>query len=392
MTRITKIVLGLLIIVILALVGAGVYWYLANSGTGAGGNTRSFLFFPGGGGAVGGGETSGGGEPLTGDSGGKTQSRLMQIVKEPVIGAVLNKDETKVLYYKRAGGNLFQANLDGQNEENKSNLTIIGLTDVRWSPSRERAVLGYIDDGVLRYLIENVATSSTVFLPQRVTSASWQPETGALIAYTEITENGLRIVTANAQLKNQQTLFTSPIPEYTVSWVDKTNLVALTRPTYFATSLSQIISTSKKSSEFVPVRGLGVLPSPNGGLLAIGGVDANGALLPIRFVDIKGREAGSSNVRTLVEKCAWRPDGAELICAAPKNNAGSLPDSWQKGIVSFEDMLVKIDSRTGIAVDLPGTEGGLFDATGIFLDSQNKYLFFTNKRDSTLWRLELAAE
>src|SRR3989344_6052239 len=129
-----------------------------------------------------------------------------------------------------------------------------------------------------------------------------------------------------------------------------------------------------------------ILPNPLGTVLAVSGVD-NGKPLPLRLMNQKGETVGRDDGATLTEKCAWAADGAAIYCGIPLNPDGRLPDDWYKGLVSFSDRIVKIDSRTGAVTDILARS--TFDAVNLFADSKNQFLFFTNKTDSSLWRIKL---
>ena len=74
-------------------------------------------------------------------------------------------------------------------------------------------------------------------------------------------------------------------------------------------------------------------------------------------------------------------------------NAGLYPDIWYQGEVSFSDQFWKIDIQTGNAtllldpLTVPGGEE--IDGIKLALDKDEDYLFFVNKKDSFLWKLEL---
>jgi hypothetical protein len=58
--------------------------------------------------------------------------------------------------------------------------------------------------------------------------------------------------------------------------------------------------------------------------------------------------------------------------------------------VSFEDRFVKINTKTNDTVTLAnsGNETPI-DATQLFLSDKESGLFFINKKDGTLWSLDL---
>ena len=99
-------------------------------------------------------------------------------------------------------------------------------------------------------------------------------------------------------------------------------------------------------------------------------------------------------IKTLPEKCVWNKTGDTLYCAVPKFiGSGEYPDSWYQGEVSFNDQLWKIDIKTLNATLLLDpvmiTEGEEIDGIKLAIDESENYLFFVNKKDSFLWKLDL---
>jgi hypothetical protein len=97
------------------------------------------------------------------------------------------------------------------------------------------------------------------------------------------------------------------------------------------------------------------------------------------------------NLPGLPEKCVWSTDGVTIYCAIPSNISGQeYPDSWYQGTTSFNDSFVKINTstleRTTIADSNNETA---LDGTHMFLNDTESELFLINKKDSTLWSLDL---
>ena len=81
------------------------------------------------------------------------QRRLIQITDEPVVGVALDTKRQKVLYYKKRDGHLIANSFTGGAEETVSNLTILNIIDVLWSPDQKRAVILYQDGEVEKKFI-----------------------------------------------------------------------------------------------------------------------------------------------------------------------------------------------------------------------------------------------
>lgn len=315
-----------------------------------------------------------------------SEFKLLQLTKEPIIGATLSKDELGLIFYRRAGGNVIRIDLNGENEETLSRLTVVGITDILWAPEKDRAIVSYLENDDLKRFLHVIATSSTAFLPKGVTSVMWSSD-GKLLTYTRPNRGQLDIIIAGPNGENPKTLASDPIPDWNIIRADSAGLVLMTTPSYLADGLSMTLSLNKKEANFISLQGLALLAAPIKGAFVVTSTTNDGLLEPLKFIDNKGVTTAGSNIKTLLEKCAWAKDASALYCAVPESTGGHLPDDWYQGEVSFQDRIVKIDSLTGAVSELLPPSS--FDATNLFTDSKQKFLFFTNKKDATLWRLEL---
>jgi tricorn protease-like protein len=112
--------------------------------------------------------------------------------------------------------------------------------------------------------------------------------------------------------------------------------------------------------------------------------------------DISEDESTSIPINTLSEKCVWSEIGSSVVyCGMPKDLPQNLPESWYQGLTTLSDSIWKIDMETG-QTDLliePEEEFGVsVDMTELILNKEDSYLMFVNKKDSTLWVLELKEE
>lgn len=377
MTRTTKIVLGA--VGILILIGIALWITFRPSDPSAPENDAGLFRFFSGGGAF----SSSSAEPAV-IAETQESPRLKQIVKDPMIGAALTHDESAIMYYQLQGGNLFRLNFASEQPERISNITIVGITQVRWSAKRDFAAVSYLESDRAKFFVSSVGTSSqALFLPATVSSFQWGG--GSTLYYTEAVSSGSRLVTSTAG-KNPKTLATNVIPDLRLTGANAAGIVWESAPTAAVAGISQLISPGGNTVELVSRLGLQILPGP-GRTFLISGLTSEGRLDGLALYDERGTLLRSFNVATFSEKCAFGRTATSLYCAVPDNAAGTLPDHWFQGKINFRDHIVHVDLETGITAEvLPSTT---FDAIELFIDSKEQYLFFTNKNDSTLWRVEL---
>jgi hypothetical protein len=137
------------------------------------------------------------------------------------------------------------------------------------------------------------------------------------------------------------------------------------------------------------INGLTTLGSPDGKMVLYGDNS-----LSLFVYDINTKNSEPLQIKTLPEKCVWGNLSDIVYCAVPKSTPSLLyPDSWYQGEVSFNDAIWKIDLKTGNTTMLVDPEtisiGEKIDAVKMTLDEGENYLFFINKKDNFLWKLDL---
>src|SRR3989344_3265060 len=319
---------------------------------------------------------------------------LYLISKDPVVGASLSSDGTRVRYFKQAGGNLFEASFTGENETRISNLTIPGILDVTWTPSKTYAIISFYTDGEMRRLYSRYTGTSTVssaFLPsniQAITSSMVED----MIAYTSTSNGETALFTARPDNTAIKKVFTLPAPDFEVLWPTSSSLVLKQKSSSCASSFLFTLNPSSKLLTRVlsDKPGLDVLWYPGGTDFLYMDTEREGTRASLHASSLKENPFADMPFFTLPEKCAWAPASDDtLFCAIPESlpKGANLPDEWWQGVISFNDSLWRINTTTGERQQiLPPRQ---FDGINLFLSKDESFLFFTNKKDGSLWGLRL---
>jgi Tol biopolymer transport system component len=101
-------------------------------------------------------------------------------------------------------------------------------------------------------------------------------------------------------------------------------------------------------------------------------------------------------LKTLPEKCAWSPTEEDVVyCGAPDFYVrGAYPTNWYQGRFSFDDNIWRIETtqeRYVLLVDTRENED-TFDVWKPQVSPNGKFFTFFNKRDLTLWSLDVSSE
>lgn len=395
--------LGILLLALIVLVLFIVFRSTKNGGGDNGGGIFSgILPDTGGGGGGGGGGTGtiGGGtpQPSPGDIlpiPEEERALLVQLTKDPVVGATTKYGEEKVIYFKRGEGNIFEIPFDGSApEERIFHFTIPSVVDAEWSPKRTYAVVSAVGEDSLKRLWINITSTSTLdsgFFLSDVEDIAFSPIEDK-IAIISRDDAGSAILISDPKGKNQKRIASLPIFDADVKWVTKNMLSVQTKPSAFSASLLATLNPQNGASSVLlsDIEGLDVLWNSNGlEFLALETRNnGKGLALSLRS-SAKPEDARLQPYITLPEKCVFsKMATSSAYCAFPKEwGSGAIPDSWWQGKVSFSDelWLINLAAKTGQQI----LSGGGFDMTNLFLSEDERFIFFTNKKDSTLWSFRI---
>ena len=418
-----KIIIAILFLIILALAG----WFLISQKTDPQGDgeenatsERGFLgnIFPfgdGGNRAVDEdrgpsptGNTSGG--PLSsGDvGGGLTLQQLSQIGIAGYTASTSSNGVEFVRFVEQTTGNVYDVELETQNEARVTNTTIPRIYEALWRPNGEQVILRYVsekNDVVKSYLATVTDESSSTtkefmslegdFLPDNIENVViGQSENIVLITVPD----KLGINTFLLDLYEEVFIpsFDSDFGEWNIVLLDDNTAIATTRASHAARGF--VYEVDIASGVFRKIlggqTGLTALPNHNASKIFFSTND--GVRVRSYIHDNETRVTTELNVQTFAEKCVWGSGSRndKLYCGVPTSNlSGKYPDRWYQGISSFSDSLFEIDASFGTSILLTSPTsliGRRIDVIDMSLSNESDLLFFRNKRDSSLWSLELA--
>jgi len=435
----------ILIILIIAAVGVGIYYFFDKQEGGGTGSFNITNYFPFGKSP----ETPPTSPNNTGNGTGNTTGtgvgpngevlptpQLWQISTDPQSGAVVfqtndaSSSTTAVRYLDRATGNVFESKLSVFGQKRISNTTIPKVYEALWLPKGNSLVLRYTSDDTdtIKSLyakivlpVKNVvvanATSTTsatsteisteinngdvlaelqgTFLPANISSLSIEPTGGKIFYLTPGQLVGSTGFVANADGGSAIQIFDSPLREWLTSWPKAGTIALNTKPSggilgylYFIDS-----KTGKFEKVLGGINGLTTLVAPNG--LEVLYSESGTSNTSFGVYTIKTALKQPLPLRTLPEKCVWSSrQESTIYCAVPKSMpSAKFPDAWYQGLVSFNDIVWKINISTGeseIVAEPVNLVEKEIDAINLILDQDEKYLVFTNKKNYQLWGLRIS--
>jgi len=446
MSRRTAIIIVIVILVVILGGLFGFYSYLSqkNSGSPYSGSSFSLKdFFPFGGGSSSNsnnGSTSGNNSASSSQSSGINGSTpvplLRQISNLPVAGASLYDrqvstttfsasstkpktikiTQTFIEYLDRATGQAYQTMTNNLVVNRLSNTTFpkvyqayfdsVGSSTVMQTLASESGDTINTYFGTLLYPKNTTSTSttgapstatlSTTLLSNNIYNITVSPDKTSI--FSLFTSNGNPGIISHFDGSKQNTIWTSPLSEWIATWPNSKDIVLTTKASATVPGYSYLLNTTSGNSSKLlgNVDGLTTLVSPNLSTVLFSSSDANDGSFSLNLFTPSTNATSTLFVQTLPEKCVWSSDNVTIYCGVPNVvGQGTYPDDWYKGIVSFSDSIWKINVSTGQAnriANLSAISNQNIDATNLMLDAKEDYLMFTNKRDLTLWGLQLSTE
>lgn len=316
------------------------------------------------------------------------EQKLVQLTDFAVIGPSLDKEEKKILFYKKDGGDLFAVGFRGGEQEKVAHVTIVGLIEALWSRARDRAAVFYLGDESRKAFI-HLGTTSIAVLPQDIASFSWSPD-GRSLAYLLQKDGLVNLTIADASGKNPKTVFTTPIADAQISWISPDKIAFQTAASGLAEGF--IFTFSRSAGAFTrilgPVFGLDTLWSPDGARILASQTRRGGKNLTTALYDPAKKKVLRLESSTLIEKCSWA-GAKELFCAVPRAIPAEtiLPDEYLSGEFNSSDRIIRIEAETGEATTI--IDEGNFDMSDLIATKDKNFLFFVNRKDGTLWSVRL---
>src|SRR3989339_96590 len=413
-----KIITGIIVVIILALIGAGVYFfYFKKPSTG----TPVGSAFPGEGlpvtSTVDGGGIDTGTEGGTFVPGGSTPlPRLYELHKLPVAGTgfseIRNKKgvvtNTVARYIERGVGHIYETQIATYVESRIVNETRSRLSEALWGNNGKSVVVRYFDDNIgaiKTRILNNIGTpvadeflsTEELFLPDFIPFMAVAEDGADKIFYLQnsgVTSAGYVSTFKDTEVSN---IFASSFTEWLPQFPNQKLVTLTTKPSSDVPGYLFFLDTKTKvlSKVLSGINGLTTLTSRDGNRVLYAEI-RNGAPELMTY-DIANKEMRSLSPQTLPEKCVWGTKEATVVyCAVPQSlPTADYPDQWYQGLLSFSDDIWKIDTKTGIAEKiLTPSELNVssLDIINPVLSLDDTYLLFMNKVTGTPWVFRIAPD
>jgi hypothetical protein len=432
----SKKIFALIILIIIAIVAAIGYFFFfmtPAAGTSTAGNTDSsspFTTFDRGGVSTSTKPAQGTtGSSVTTGTGAATAPKLpilRQLYATPVggIGASSTASTSLVRFIDRGTGHVYEAPADSAVVSKISNTMLSRVYESYWNAAANAFVLRYLkadSDAVTTFYAElqSVASVSTStksststptapatiattqyelhgkYLSTNITNIAVSPKHDKIFEFTTESGQGTGYIsTFNESSKLE--VFDTPLTQVNTEWPEDNTLAITTKGSATTPGFLYFFNIKKAlMSEVIGgIHGLSTLVSHDASKVLY--AETDGDTIHDTILTVKDGTRQDFVFHTLPEKCVWSMLHKEdLYCAVPfsiPTNDAEYPDAWYQGKVSFADNIWQINTNTGevhqIADIIIGSKKSI-DAVNLTLDPKENFLYFTNKRDLSLWSLDL---
>jgi len=322
--------------------------------------------------------------------------KISAISDEPVLAPVFVKEQSNIKYYSKKDGRVFQIEFDGSEKSTVSDKELLGLYNVFWSPEKNRVISRFFVEGGLSYSSYDYSDRTGYSLGRNFENINWY--NNQKILYTYKTADGKRTLNiADFDGKNWIKLVDLNFINTRFEPIPMTGLISFwNQGNGFEETALKTISILGKDEKiiFQGKFGADYLWSPDGNSILVSHLTERGtSKIQLGVTNSKGGEYKNVLAPTIVSKCVWSNDNQNVFCALPGNIPEEMvmPNDYFANRFQTIDTFWKIDTKTGeksriLELDeqkkLPQV-----DAIDPFLNEDESFLFFTNRKDGKLYRL-----
>jgi len=327
----------------------------------------------------------------------KEVSAIRAITEEAVIAPVITEKNDTIKYYAKSG-QVYEIDLTGQNKKIISPQQLSGLTDILWSPDKTKVISQFSTSAETKFYLYDYKEQKGVPLKSNLDEVAWQTA-GNKIFYKyydpRTKERTLNI--SDPDGANWQKLTDLNYKNVAIAQVPKTGLVSFwNKPdANNETNLETMpLVGGEKKSLLKGKFGTDYLWGPSGNNILVSHTDQKaGNKMQLAVMNYNGGEFKNLLAPTMVSKCVWSSNNKNIFCAFPGNipETAITPNEYLENKFTTVDTFWKIDTVTGEKTRLLETEklSAQVDATNLFLNDDESILFFVNRADGRLYRLDM---
>ncbi len=325
-------------------------------------------------------------------------SSFQEVIDVPLLSSALSKDQLSLLGYHAETATLYSLNRETFEKtillDTNLSLPIVSL----WSENPEISILKTQPQQGSQYFLINATEKTILPLQGEIAYLVWDSLFEKIIYIRRKNPEEITFYLAKAdgsESKEILTIFQKG--RIDMASVPQSPLIAYW-PQSSNTKLSPLyqinISTGTNKEIFSGKYGANYLYSPDGEKILLSWApEKNGSKLSLGVINKYGGQYSDLGFPTLTSKCTWNKTSDILYCAVPTEipQTTIMPDDYLSGKITTTDVFWKITVTTGEKerlVELSDITQS-FDATNLLLSSDQRTLYFTDKKSQKLYEIKL---
>lgn len=314
-----------------------------------------------------------------------TEQRLKIISDQPAFDYLINNGATSSqIFYFNQDGQIFKIKADG-NEETISERIIENIQKIEADKDGKKVIVKFGERN--NPLFEIFDLEKNVWQQIKNASAAAFSPDGKQVAYFD----GVDLIVKNLLDPKQKTqkILSLNQKDFDLKWIASDRVLLLPHPSFLISGdIWEINLKTKALKIFASARGLTVNFSKDNALGLKFGVNERGENA-LQLIGNSGAIMANLNFSILPGKCSINL--AKIYCAAPQNyntiKEPTLPDDYLKRAAYSDDFIYELDIEKNAF--LPVFEESKQPIDAVNLELLGSQLFFINRYDNRLYRLEL---
>jgi Tol biopolymer transport system component len=275
------------------------------------------------------------------------------------------------------------------------------LQNIIWSPNQEKVISVFNQEGKTSFSSYDYNERKGKRLADGIANATWNNLGDKIIyQYHDAGKKTGSLSIADPDGKNWQNLAATGLGKVSLAPVPQTTYLSFWNypNAYEETALETVNFTGGEVKKiFSGKYGADYLWSPNGKKILVSSSDAKGgSKMMLATANENGGEYQNLNIPTMVSKCVWSSGGNKVYYALPGaiDPGTILPNDYQSKKITTQDTFWEVDVTNGkqerlIELNEMGGSSRTFDAGDLFLSPDEDILFFINRTDGKLYRIDI---
>lgn len=296
---------------------------------------------------------------------------LLQATTDAALAATNAPDSNAVLYYHPSNGYVSRLNLETRLNIVISSTQLAGLTNVIWSPDKNRVITTFRSSTGPVYKYFDYTNRKNGSLGANIKDAVFSPDSQR-IALIRSAGGDSAIVITDFEGKNAQTILKTRLNNIRLSWPSDHMLSFVANDADTGAQSFYTVSEGGDLSQLISgVDNLSVRWSPDGTKFLYSGRENGGVML--RVFDVASGQSQVLPAQTSANTCAWLLDQRSTICADEIQGETSINQ------ITFAGMTMKILFSNLI-----------ISPQNVFMSHLEDFLIMISAGDQSVWELKLA--